>query len=113
MHLMILRASLVLHRKVMTVHPYWQHSSNVEEKYQAYDKTIKYIEANPGCTYLSWIETGFFELFFKFGTEEPCHFTGLYGTDFSDYCIIEIPPYWHVIQQQNRLQSVFSIYVDW
>ncbi|HHP4896725.1 TPA: TRAP transporter large permease subunit [Acinetobacter baumannii] len=39
-----------------------------EEKYQAYDKTIKYIEANPGVRTYRAIETGFFGIF-KFGTE--------------------------------------------
>ncbi|HBU88118.1 MAG TPA: hypothetical protein DEF26_10845, partial [Acinetobacter sp.] len=31
-----------------------------DEKYQAYDKTIKYIEANPGVRTYRAIETGFF-----------------------------------------------------
>ncbi|KRI53128.1 TRAP transporter large permease subunit [Acinetobacter pittii] len=39
-----------------------------DEKYQAYDKTIKYIEANPGVRTYRAIETGFFGIF-KFGTE--------------------------------------------
>ncbi len=39
-----------------------------EDKYKAYDKTIKYIEANPGVRTYRTIETGFFGIF-KFGTE--------------------------------------------
>lgn len=39
-----------------------------EDKYLAYDKTIKYIEAHPGVRTYRTIETGFFGIF-KFGTE--------------------------------------------
>ena len=67
MHLMILRASLVLHRKVMSVHPYWQHSSNVKKNIRLTTKLLNISKQTGVRTYRA-IETGFFGIF-KFGTE--------------------------------------------